>query len=102
MLWDLRFTPTVEALDDRLTPSTQPADIVVSVDPEGASQVRHRSFAIVDRTQLRTPSDVQPAADHLRVVLDATAMALDSRAGVGVLKSTDSGRIWGAVNTPEH
>jgi len=79
----LRFTPTVEVLGDRLTPSALPADIGVPVEPEAASHVRHRSFAIVDRTQFQAPSDAQPAAS-----------SFDSRAGSGVLKSTDAGRTW--------
>jgi hypothetical protein len=84
---------SLESLENRETPAViQPQMILTNLDG-GAEAVRHRMFAIVDRTQMATDGYAGTHILYQDITIPA-ASAGDSYYGTGVYKSLDSGRTW--------
>ena len=79
------------SLETRETPSSFQPPMIATLPDGGEEAVRHRTFAIVDRTQMATDGYAGTHALYQDVTIPA---ASDSFSCTGVYKSVDSGRTW--------
>jgi hypothetical protein len=86
---------SLESLETRETPAVIQPQMILTNPEATEGHVRHRMFAIVDRTQIATPAEGYSGTHVLyQDITIPAASAGDSYYGTGVYKSVDSGRTW--------